>query len=199
MMKQSITQHHQSLVETISDHDYRYYVLDQPTISDREYDRLMEELKKLETEHPELKSSDSPTVRIGGKPLDSFKKIERKEKMMSLDNTYNEEELKEFFRRVSDGLGTSKVDFTVEPKIDGLGIELTYDDGVFVLGATRGDGYIGEDVTENLKTIRAIPLKLRPPFPKEKVQIRGEIYIEREELEKINEDRIKEGEAPFKN
>src|SRR5580765_1143561 len=199
MVNQKFTERYQTLVQTISDHDYRYYVLDQPKISDREYDRLMDELKELEKEHPELKSSESPTVRVGGKPLENFRKIERKEKMMSLDNTYNEIELKDFFERVSDGLGTTQVDFTVEPKIDGLGIELTYEKGNFVLGATRGDGYIGEDVTENLKTVRAIPLRLRGPFPKDRFQIRGEIYIERNDLEKINEDRIREGEAEFKN
>ncbi len=187
------------LAQKIREHDYRYYVLDSPTISDREYDRLYKELLDLESKHPDLRTNDSPSQRIGGKPLDEFKKVVRKEKMMSLDNTYNEGELREFYERVVDGLGTEKIEFVIEPKIDGLGIECTYEGGLFVLGATRGDGLIGEDVTENLKTIRSIPLRLQKGAPSKTIVIRGEVYMERKELERINEERISEGLPEYKN
>ncbi len=190
---------HEQLVREITEHDSRYYVRDAPTISDREYDRLMKELLDLERQYPELKTEDSPTSRVGAPPLDDFKKVTRKEKMMSLDNTYNEDDLKAFVDRVFGGLGTKDVDFAVEPKIDGLGIELTYEKGRLTLGATRGDGLVGEVVTENLKTIRSIPLRLSGTPGESVVHVRGEVYIEREDLESINEERVREGLPEFKN
>ncbi len=195
-----IVSKYQELKEIISGHDYRYYVLDSPTISDRDYDKLYKELLELEATYPSIRTLDSPSQRIGGTPLTEFKKVTRTEKMISLDNTYNGEELKAFHERVIGGLGTDNVDYTVEPKIDGLGIECTYQNGVFLQGATRGDGLVGEDVTENLKTIRSIPLHLRSYEKKDSgLHVRGEIYIEREELERINEERVREGLPEFKN
>jgi DNA ligase (NAD+) len=191
---------HEALVAQIREHDFNYYVLDQPKISDREYDRLYKELDALEKNHPGLRTPDSPTQRVGGAALDELKKVVRKERMMSLDNTYDETELKDFIHRVEQGLGTHDVDFTVEPKIDGLGIECRYTHGLFVQGATRGDGLIGEDVTENLKTIRSIPLRLQgTDLNNRTVHVRGEIYIERMELDRINEERREEGMPEFKN
>ncbi|MFH1016849.1 MAG: NAD-dependent DNA ligase LigA [Pseudomonadota bacterium] len=190
---------HEQLVREITEHDSRYYVQDAPTISDRDYDRLMKEIVDLEAAYPELKTEDSPTSRVGAPPLSDFKKVPRKEKMMSLDNTYNEEELRAFVDRVFAGLGTKDVDFAVEPKIDGLGIELTYEKGRLVLGATRGDGLVGEDVTENLKTIRSIPLRLAGKANERTVHIRGEVYIERNDLDGINVERAREGLPEFKN
>ncbi|MFH1263054.1 MAG: NAD-dependent DNA ligase LigA [Pseudomonadota bacterium] len=190
---------HAELTEKLRLHDHRYYVEDAPTISDREYDRLYRELADLENQYPALRTPDSPTQRVGGTPLDEFRKVVRAEKMMSLDNTYHESELRAFHDRVVEGLGTTDVDYTVEPKIDGLGIECTFENGIFTLGTTRGDGLKGEEVTENLKTIRAIPLRLTGKEIEKTLTIRGEVYIERKELERINEDRVREGLSGFKN
>ena len=198
-MKQ-IAKKYEELVSEIRKHDRLYYVEDAPEISDREYDQLYRELIDLEAAHPEFVTPDSPSRRVGGAPLSKFKKIVRRNKMMSLDNTYNEEDLREFYRRVCDGLGTRTVSLLLEPKIDGLGIECTYENGIFALGSTRGDGITGEDVTVNLKTIRSIPLRLHGEnVPKGKIHIRGEVYLERKDLKAINLERSKAGEAEFKN
>lgn len=188
------------LVEEIRKHDHAYYVEDHPVISDREYDELYKKLVQFESEHPELKTPDSPSQRVGGAPLKEFKKVKRQIKMMSLDNTYSEEQLLDFDERVRDGLKQTSVEYWIEPKIDGLGIECTYKEGVFVLGSTRGDGYTGEDVTENIKTIRSLPLKIKDKlFERNTFRIRGEVFIHRKDLEKINIQREKDEEPLFKN
>lgn len=192
------TERYRELVEQIQAHDHRYYVLDDATIPDREYDRLYQELVRIEAEHPELIRADSPTHRVGGPPLSEFKKVTRQTKMMSLDNTYNDEELLEFDERVRGILKEETFHYIVEPKIDGLGIECTYEKGLFTLGATRGDGYIGEVVTENVKTIKSIPLSIKNPIAPT-FTVRGEVYLERASLPIINKQRAAEELPEFKN
>ncbi len=195
------------LREEIDYHNYRYYVLDSPVISDAEYDALMRELKELEEKYPELITPDSPTQRVGFKPAEGFKEVPHVEPMLSLDDAMNEEEVIEFDKRIKRFLGFPEdqpIEYTVEPKIDGLAVELVYENGVFVVGSTRGDGYVGEDVTNNLKTIKTIPLRLRkftedaPDIPP-RVDIRGEVFMTKEEFQRLNEERVRKGELPFAN
>ena len=180
------------LRKQIEEHNYLYYVLDQPTLSDQQYDRLMQELIQLETEFPELHSPHSPTQKVGGKPLDKFKKIRHHEPMLSLQNIYEETELLHLYERWQKELGEP---FTLfgEPKFDGLAIELVYEKGILVSAATRGDGETGEEVTENVKTIRSLPLSLRGSFP-ELLEIRGEILLQKKDFETLNKERSKLGE-----
>lgn len=187
------------LIEKIDQWNYQYYVLNQPSVSDREYDALYKELEQIEKDHPELQRKDSPTQRVGDKPQEFFEKTVRKEKMFSLENTYNEDELREFYQRVEGALEGEPLEWIVEPKIDGLSIECTYENGLLVLGATRGDGYIGENVTENVKTIRSIPLKLRGDGSNKSIVIRGEVYLDRNDLVQINNERFKADLPEFKN
>lgn len=188
---------HEALVREIRAHDYRYYVLDDPVLSDQEYDALYQELRDLEREHPSLATADSPTRRVGGAPRTELRTAPHVERMMSLDNTYSENELDEFLRRVRDGLPKSaEVRFCVEPKLDGASIELLYRDGRFHQALTRGDGTVGEDVTENIRTIRSLPLTISETQP---LTLRGEIVIYRADLERINEERVAMGEPPFAN
>ncbi|MCX8042107.1 MAG: NAD-dependent DNA ligase LigA, partial [Thermodesulfobacteriaceae bacterium] len=195
------------LREEIEYHNYRYYVLDSPVISDAEYDALMRELKELENQYPELITPDSPTQRVGFKPAEGFKEVPHAEPMLSLDDAMNENEVIEFDKRIKRFLGLSEnepIEYTVEPKIDGVAVELTYENGVLTVASTRGDGYVGEEITNNVKTIKTIPLKIRkfaedaPEIPI-RVDIRGEIYLNKEEFEKINRERILKGEIPFAN
>ncbi|MDH3256638.1 MAG: NAD-dependent DNA ligase LigA, partial [Nitrospinota bacterium] len=190
----------EQLRKDILRHDHLYYVKDQPGISDREYDRLMEQLKQLEAKHPEWITPDSPTQRVGGAPAEGFVTVAHKIPMLSLDNTYNVEELRDFHNRVVKNLKTEAVEYVVELKIDGLGVSLLYEDGQLVRGATRGDGKTGEDITANLKTIRSIPLTL--PMQSvgfKSMEVRGEVYMDRKGFEKLNRQREKDGEAPFAN
>jgi len=190
----------EQLRKAIQRHDHLYYVKDQPGISDREYDRLMEQLKELEAKHPEWITSDSPTQRVGGAPSEGFDTVAHKVPMLSLDNTYNVEELRDFHNRVVKNLGTEAVEYVVELKIDGLGVSLFYEDGKFVRGATRGDGKTGEDITANLKIIRSIPHVT--PMQKAgyiSMEVRGEVYMDRKGFEALNRRREEEGEAPFAN
>ena len=199
-MSDSDSQKIEQLRKDIERHDYFYYVLDNPKISDREYDRLMEQLKELEAKYPEWITPDSPTQRVGGQPAEGFESIVHKVPMLSLDNTYNVEELRDFHNRVVKNLGTEEVEYVVELKIDGLGVSLFYEDDKFVRGATRGDGKTGEDITANLKTIRSIPLTL--PMQSggfKSMEVRGEVYMSRDGFESLNRKREKEGEAPFAN
>src|SRR5207249_1140912 len=152
---------HAELIEQIRQHDHAYYVLAQPSISDQEYDRLYRQLADLEKDFPELATPDSPTQRVGGEPLKAFKPVQHLKPMLSLDNTYSQEELRDFVKRVQKLLPQEKLDWMVEPKIDGVAINLRYANGVFTRGATRGDGTTGDDITANLKTIRSLPAKLR--------------------------------------
>lgn len=190
----------ESLREEIRHHDYLYYILSQPKVSDTEYDLLLSKLKKLEDDFPEFKSDDSPTLRVSGGILEGFKTVSHKEKMLSLENTYSFEELKEWDARVLKGLGEKKkIEYVVELKIDGVSASLSYKQGKFIIGATRGDGERGEDVTQNLKAIRAIPLKLLGNKIPEFIEIRGEVYMDRVDFVKLNEERENEGEDSFAN
>jgi DNA ligase (NAD+) len=194
-------------------HDYRYYVLNQPEITDQQYDELFTELRKLEAEHPELVTPDSPTQRVSGRPLEGFATVRHAKPMLSVDNTYNAEELCAFDARVRKGLGTSDYDYVVELKIDGLAVSLRYEDGVLVTGATRGDGEVGDDVTMNIRTIRAIPLTLHslqglapkggraagPPQVPAVLEVRGEVYMPTKSFVALNKARAEAGEAAFAN
>jgi DNA ligase (NAD+) len=191
-------------------HEERYYVLSDPEIADAEFDALMKELEQLESENPDLITPDSPTQRVGGRPTEAFATVEHAEPMLSLDNAYSEEELRAFDERVRRALGAA-IDYVAELKIDGLSIALTYQDGRLVRGATRGDGTRGEDVTPNVRTIRAIPLRLRPAdfagrsgesqrsARHDRVEIRGEVYLPRKVFERINKEREERGEPLFAN
>ncbi|MGE5814640.1 MAG: NAD-dependent DNA ligase LigA [Acidobacteriota bacterium] len=180
-------------------HEERYYVLNDPAISDAEFDALMRELDELERQNPDLVTLDSPTQRVGGRAVESFATVAHARQMLSLDNTYNEEELRAFDDRVRRGLGThDAVEYVAELKIDGLSIALTYENGALVRGATRGDGTLGEDVTSNVRVIRAIPLSISPA-PAGRLEIRGEVYLPRKAFERINREREENEEPLFAN
>lgn len=192
----------QALRDQLNDHNYRYYVLDDPLISDSEYDQLFRELQKLETDNPNLITEDSPTHRVGAEPLSSFGSWTHRMPMLSLANAMNEDELAAFDTRVKKGLDTEKdLEYMAEPKLDGLAVELVYENGFFVNGSTRGDGITGEDITQNLKTILAIPLSLRkngqktPPL----LEVRGEVFITKDGFKKLNRNQEKEELPPFAN
>lgn len=191
-------QRHASLADRIRAHDHAYYVLGQPTISDHEYDRLYRELLDLEKECPELLTPDSPSQRVGGAPLDEFSSVQHAVPMMSLDNTYSQEEVREFVQRVAKLLPEEELEWTVEPKIDGVAVNLRYENGVFVVGATRGDGATGDDITVNLKTIRSVPLKLTGKAPSV-VEVRGEAFMTNSGFAKLNQERAAAGEQLYAN
>jgi DNA ligase (NAD+) len=195
----AIKQRAEQLRQLINYHNHKYYVEAQPEISDREFDRLLEELKQIEADHPELATPDSPTQRVGGQPIEGFATVRHREPMLSIDNTYNAVELQEFDRRVHKALPREPVTYVVELKIDGVAISLTYADGLFTVGATRGDGEQGDDVTHNLKTIHELPLRLRTASPPPLFEARGEVYMTREELVRINRERQAKGQPPFAN
>src|SRR5262249_25000157 len=182
----STAQRAEELRRLIDHHNYKYYVEANPEISDREFDRLLEELKGIEADHPELVTPDSPTQRVGGQPIEGFATVRHREPMLSIDNTYNAAELREFDKRVRKLLkGGEPVTYVVELKIDGVAISLTYERGLFTVGATRGDGEQGDDVTHNLKTINGLPLRLHADRPPALFEARGEVYMTREELARI--------------
>jgi DNA ligase (NAD+) len=184
-------------------HDHLYYVLDRPEITDAEYDRLFRRLEELEKAHPELITPDSPTQRVGGKPLEKFGQIEHAVPMLSLSNVFDEGEFREFDRRVRRGLGTEEeISYAVEPKLDGVAMELVYRDGLLESGSTRGDGYTGEDVTANIRTIKAIPLKLAGDgifAGVSLIDVRGEVFMNRSDFDLLNRNRDEEGLVPFAN
>ena len=191
-----------ALREQLRHHNHSYYVLDDPEVSDEEYDRLLDELRGLERAHPELVTPESPTQRVGGKPLDKFVQVEHLQPMLSLANARSEEELRAWEVRIrnrlkKDGVEEAALEYVAEPKIDGLAISLVYRDGVLERGATRGDGLIGEDVTHNLRTIGAVPLRVdeAPPL----LEVRGEVYLPRSAFAKLNEQRAAAGEPTFAN
>ena len=188
------------LREQIRHHEERYYVHDEPEISDEEFDRLLHELERLEAENPDLVSPDSPTQRVAGRPTEGFETVDHIAPMLSLDNAYNDEELRAFDERVRKGagLGDTPVPYVAELKIDGLSIALTYEDGCLMRGATRGDGVRGEDVTANVRTIRAIPLRLKAPVAG-RIEVRGEVFLPRRQFERINREREDAEEPPFQN
>ncbi len=180
----------------INDHDYRYYVLDTPVITDVEYDFLLRELEELEAANPALISADSPTQRIGGEPLAHFSKVEHYYPLLSLSNAFNEQELYDFDRRVQQALPGESIEYLVELKIDGMAVSLRYEAGELITGATRGDGMVGEDITTNLRTIRTIPLRLREAV---NIEARGEVYLPKSEFLRINQEREEAGEQTFAN
>jgi len=182
----------------IEDANHQYHVLDDPAIPDAEYDRLLRELEALEAAHPELTSADSPTQRVGAAAQREFSEVQHELPMLSLNNAFSEQEVRDFVQRIVDATGDAEPAFSVEPKLDGLAISLRYEDGVFVRGATRGDGTTGEDVTVNLRTIKAIPLRLRGDAPKV-LEVRGEVYMPRKAFEEFNEKARARGEKTLAN
>lgn len=197
MASETLIERAEALRKAIRHHSYLYYVLDRPEITDFEFDKLYRELVNLEAAHPELVTPDSPTQRVGGKASDDFRKVRFRKPMLSLTNVFNGEELREFDRRVKNGLGTEAVQYVTELKIDGLSMNLVYEEGRLVQGLTRGDGRVGEDVTANVKTIRTIPLFIEnaPPY----MEIRGEVYMPRASFARLNEERDEAGLMPFAN
>jgi DNA ligase (NAD+) len=202
MVAESLKKRVEKLREEIEYHNYCYYVLDQPVVSDAQYDRLMRELEKLEEEHPELRSSNSPTQRVGAPPLEEFDIVRHTLPMLSLANAFDENEARDFDKRVRKLLGSpDEVVYVAEPKLDGLAVELVYERGQFIVGATRGDGVNGENITQNLRTIRTLPLQLirrEPPVP-ERLEVRGEVIIRLEKFKSLNRRREEMGESPFAN
>ena len=184
-----------TLRETLSEAGYRYYVLDDPTMEDYEYDRLLRRLEELEAEHPEEVTPDSPTQRVGGAALESFTQVTHPVPLESLQDVFSPEEVEEFAKRMEEALET--VAYSIEPKVDGLSVALEYRDGVFVQGATRGDGRVGEDVTENLRTIKSIPMTLPDKLPR--LIVRGEVFMPKNVFHKLNRQREENGEALFAN
>jgi len=188
----------EELREQINYHNYRYYVLDSPEISDAEYDQLMAELRRLEEEHPELITPESPTQRVGAAPVEAFGVVEHPVPLLSLANVFSYDELIAWHRRISNLVPGREMDFVCELKLDGLAVALTYTDGRFTTGATRGDGYRGEDITQNLKTIKSIPLVVPKDAPK-KFEVRGEVFLSKAGFEKLNRERAEEGQPLFAN
>ncbi|MDX2349195.1 MAG: NAD-dependent DNA ligase LigA [Porticoccus sp.] len=189
-----------ALREQLNEHNHRYYVLDDPTVPDAEYDRLMQRLQQVEAQYPSLKSTDSPTQRVGGQALSSFKSVAHEVPMLSLENAFSDEDLIGFDRRVTERLKLPGVlTYACEPKLDGVAVSLLYREGVLVRGATRGDGATGEDITENVRTINSIPLKLQTDTPPALLEVRGEIYLPRAGFEKLNTEARAAGEKLFVN
>jgi DNA ligase (NAD+) len=189
----------EALRDEIRRHDHLYYIEAKPVISDRAYDRLLEELKQLEKEHPDWLTPDSPTQRVAGAPLEGFRQVRHSVPMLSIDNTYSEAELREFDARVAKGLGGEPYEYVIDPKIDGVAVSLRYEKGQLVLGATRGDGNVGDDITQNVRTIRSIPLKLHGREVPEVLEVRGEVYWPTADFNKFNADREIDGKPTFAN
>ena len=194
-MEQKIINRVNELREKLEQFNHEYYVLDNPSVDDYTYDMMMQELKKLESEYPELADPNSPTQRVGGEALNDFEKVEHKVQMGSLQDVFSYEQVRDFTDRCMTEVASPE--FVVEPKIDGLSVSLEYVNGVFTRGSTRGDGYVGEDVTANLKTIKSIPLKLKEALPF--IEVRGEVYMSRKTFDKIVEEQENNDEQPFKN
>ncbi len=191
-----------ALREELARHDYRYYVLDDPEVPDAEYDRIMRELRELEARHPSLITADSPTQRVSGAPTREFGEVEHRVPMLSLDNAFSDDDIINFDRRVRERLELAEgveVDYNSEPKLDGLAISLTYEDGVFTVGATRGDGVKGEDVTTNMRTLRSVPLKLRGDRHPKLIEVRGEVFMSNAGFEQMNRDALARGDKVFVN
>jgi DNA ligase (NAD+) len=189
-----------TLRQELHEHDYRYYVLAEPTVTDEQYDVMMRELMDLEEQYPELRTPDSPSQRVGGEPTKTFAAVRHDPPMLSLANSYSEEEIREFDKRIRGLLGRQEPEYFAELKFDGVAIALTYRDGVLVQGATRGDGMQGDDITNNLKTIRSLPLRLHHPSPAYRnIEVRGEAFMRRDDFDAMNAQRAKAGEHPFIN
>lgn len=194
----AIEQQLEQLRQQLNDYAYQYYVLDEPTVPDSEYDRLYKQLQALEEEYPNLITADSPTQKVGGQALSEFTQVSHEIPMLSLDNVFDDESLQAFILRVCERLGQYDLAFCAEPKLDGLAVSILYEQGHMVRAATRGDGQTGEDITENVKTIRNVPLKLRGNYPS-RIEIRGEVVMPHQGFEKLNEIRLKVQQKPFAN
>lgn len=199
-MPQNVQQRIQKLREELNRHNYLYYIENRPEISDREFDRLLQELIDLEKANPELITPDSPSQRVGGEPISELRPVQHAVPMMSIDNTYSEAEVRAFDERVRKGLGGEHATYVLEPKIDGTAVNLRYEDGVLVLAATRGRGNLGDDITVNARTIRSIPLRLHdatkvPPI----LEVRGEVYMDHDDFQRVNKEIEAEGEEPYAN
>ncbi|MGH2766842.1 MAG: NAD-dependent DNA ligase LigA, partial [Actinomycetota bacterium] len=188
----------EELRDLIDHHNWRYHVQDDPEISDAEYDELMRELKSLEEEFPELIVPDSPTQRVGGAPSDLFAPVRHRTPMLSLDNAFSWEELNAWGKRVERALGR-RADFVCELKIDGVAVAVTYGDGAYAQGATRGDGFVGDDISANIRTIRSVPVKLRGTGHPGVLEVRGEVYLPVKAFERLNEQLTEQGGRPFAN
>jgi DNA ligase (NAD+) len=199
MTKGALRERVARLREEIERHNYQYYVLDDPLISDAEFDRMFRELQQIEAEHPEFATSDSPTQRVGGAPASAFAQVAHSQPMLSLNNAFEDAEVEAFDRRVREALQLDVVEYAAEPKFDGLAISLVYENGVLAHGATRGDGYTGEDVTANLRTIRSIPLRLPAAHPPRLLEVRGEVLMLRADFERLNQQQQVRGEKLFAN
>ncbi|HXC09567.1 MAG TPA: NAD-dependent DNA ligase LigA [Steroidobacteraceae bacterium] len=188
------------LKETLDRYNYRYHALDDPEVPDAEYDRLMLELKDLEAKHPDLLTPDSPTQRVGAAPVAAFGAVKHRLAMLSLDNAFSEEDVRDFDRRIRERLGREDpIRYSAEPKLDGLAVSALYENGMFVQGATRGDGETGEDITQNLKTIKALPLRLRADRPPRLLEVRGEVFMPLAGFERFNREAVARGEKSFVN
>jgi len=196
MNKKKIIMEIKKISKEINYHNFKYYVENNPIISDYEFDQLLKKLERLESKYPDYITPDSPTQRVGGRPVDSFKNVEHMIPMLSLDNTYNHNELRDFDERVKKLVGNIK--YVVEPKIDGVGVSLLYENSILIRGATRGDGIKGDDITSNLKTIRSIPLRLINDKLKT-AEVKGEVYMSLKGFEKLNKNQKKKGEQVFAN
>ena len=194
----------------LDDHNYRYYVLDEPSVPDAEYDRLFRELKALETEHPELVTPESPTQRVGGAAASAFGEVRHEVPMLSLGNAFEEQDLNDFDRRVREGLadllpasdlfgGGAEVEYSCEPKLDGLAVSLLYENGVLTRGATRGDGTTGEDISVNVRTIRNVPLRLKGEGWPAVLEVRGEVFMSKAGFEALNQRQMEAGGKTFAN
>src|SRR5690625_1679709 len=184
------------LVELLNQYSYEYYVLDQPTVPDAEYDKKLQQLRDLEEQYPELISAHSPTQRVSNEPLDAFQKVQHERPMLSLDNAFNEADLRDFDRRIKKETGDEQITYICELKVDGLAVSLVYEDGQFVRGATRGDGTTGEDITMNLRTVRSIPLKLKN---EETIEVRGEAFMPQSSLLTLKENIRRNDEKQYAN
>ncbi len=200
MSDTSLEQRLEQLKQQINQYNHQYYVLDQPTVPDAEYDRLMRELITIETEQPALKSIDSPSQKVGGQALKSFSQVNHQLPMLSLDNVFSADEWQAFSKRITDRLASDKkIQFCAEPKLDGLAVSLRYENGLFVQAATRGDGAVGENITENVRTIKSIPLKLQGDDYPEVLEVRGEVFMPKASFEQLNEQAKKKGDKAFAN
>ena len=189
-----------NLCNQLNYHNIRYYVHNDPSISDNEYDKLLRELQNLESNHPHLVKADSPTQRVGATPLSEFGSITHRLPMLSLSNAMDADEIQQFHEQTQKGLGIQKIEYVAEPKLDGLAVELVYEEGIFINGSTRGNGEVGEDITHNLKTIKAIPLKLQDGYKiPSLLEVRGEVFISHKDFKSMNEKRLENGEQPFAN
>lgn len=195
----SARQRIQELRELIARYDYEYYALDTPSVPDSEYDRIYRELQNLETQYPALITTDSPTQRVSGSAINAFNSITHRQAMLSLNNVFEDNELQAFDKRVRETLGQQNIEYAVEPKFDGLAITLTYEQGIFTQGATRGDGYTGEDVTHNLRTLRGIPMRLACDNPPQLLEVRGEVLMFKRDFEKLNQAQLAKGDKLFAN